>query len=62
MLKTLTDERTSWAADLIRDLTERARQEPAFTDLLSTWQCTPALATVRTAGSADVHDTVSGGR
>ncbi|WP_256925169.1 hypothetical protein [Streptomyces sp. Amel2xC10] len=43
-------------------MTERARQEPAFTDLLSTWQCTPALATVRTAGSADVHDTVSGGR
>ncbi|MGW5939538.1 hypothetical protein ACWIG3_16165 [Streptomyces celluloflavus] len=57
-----TAERTARAADLTRALAERARQDPAFADALGTWQRTPALATVRTTGSGDVHNTVSGGR
>ncbi|MEV0785552.1 hypothetical protein AB0I52_21780 [Streptomyces sp. NPDC050423] len=57
-----TAQRTAWAADLIRILVERAGQDPVFADALRTWQEKPALATVRTTGSGDVHNTVSGGR
>ncbi|KUN77925.1 hypothetical protein AQJ66_32445 [Streptomyces bungoensis] len=57
-----TAEGTARAADLTRALAERARQDPAFADALGTWQRTPAFATVRTTGSSDVHNTVSGGR
>ncbi|MGW1836860.1 hypothetical protein [Streptomyces sp. NPDC002067] len=56
-----TAARTARAADFSRVLAERADQDPEFADALRTWQQTLALATVRTTGSGDVHNTVSGG-